>query len=248
MKKFIAVLLILSIFTVIAAGCGKKEPAPVTSSVAETSPSTAVEQAPAKPTKAEAAAHNAAIRPEDVNLIQFDDPDAGDKLAVIATNGGDIKIRLFEKQAPNTVATFIKLVNEGYYNGQQFDTIVAGYKIEGGGKHDDSQYPDEKEFSLDLWNFRGAVALANVGTDFMIIDATQTLNPKSELEELNFPEIVIEKYEEVGGAPHQDWENTVFGQVIEGMDVVEKFASATLNEDGTPKEPIVITTIKIETV
>lgn len=194
-----------------------------------------------KPTAAEAAKHNEAIDPVNIRLIQFDDPELGDKIAVISTTEGDIKVRLFNAQAPKTVSAFIKLAEEGRYNGGKFAESVDGYKIDGAGKADDLVF-SEDEFSLDLWNFSGAVAVSNNGSNFMIITANYSLNSKSELEGLKFPEPVVKKYLDIGGAPHQDWKNTVFGQVIEGMEVADKISTI---KDGEPAE---IIEIKIEVV
>ncbi|MCL2035547.1 MAG: peptidylprolyl isomerase [Oscillospiraceae bacterium] len=196
----------------------------------------------------EAARNNAAISESSVKIIQFDEPRPGDLIAVINTTAGEIRARLFMEHAPKTVAAFTKLADGGFYNGQSFHTVVEGYKIECGVTGaDDSPFPDEREFSLELWNFRGALSLTNNGADFMIVHAPRCLNPASELTELNFPGKVVDMYIDAGGAPHQDWENPVFGAVIEGMEVVDKIASLPTNEDGAPEEPAVITEIQIIT-
>lgn len=211
---------------------------PVEPEVIEESQPSSSEAVPKKPTAAEAAKHNEVIDPA-IRLIQFDDPDPGDEVAVISTTVGDIKVRLFKTQAPETVSAFTKLAEDGHYNGGEFTETVDGYKIDGAGKVGDNVF-SEDEFSLELWNFRGAVAVSNNGSNFMIVTASHCLNPKSELEEVKFPAAVIEKYLDVGGAPHQDWRNPVFGQVIEGIEVADKIAA---NKDG---ETAAITGIKIE--
>lgn len=244
MKKTTAILLSAAIVALIAfTGCQKREPEPTESSSKSVSESSAA--LPNKPTTAEAARNNLAIKSENVHIIQFDEPAEGDRIALLETSEGDIKIRLFSKLAPKTVAEFERLAGEGHYNGQSFGEVVPGYKIEQTGPSGSAKFPADGEFSLDLWNFSGAVALANNGSDFMIVDAKQSLNPESELKELNFPSAVIEKYLEVGGAPHQDWNNTVFGQVIEGMDVVSKIAGGKADENGKPLEPVIIAGISI---
>lgn len=225
-------------------GCQTREPEPVVSSSV---PEPAVsETAPHLPTTDEAARHNKAIKPANVHIIQFDEPEEGDPVAVLTTTAGDIKIRLFPKQVPKTVEEFTRLVEVGHYNGQIFGVVVPGYKIEQTSPAGNAKFPEDGEFSLDLWNFSGAVSLANNGSDFIIVDAKQCLNPQSELEELNFPRAVIDRYLEVGGAPHQDWTNTVFGQVIEGMDIVDKIAGGKAGGDGKPVDPVVITEARIE--
>lgn len=241
-KKITAILLAITLFILFDQGCNKKQP--VVTPENEIMPG-AGESAPEKPTVSEAAMHNAAIDARDVHIIQFDDPDEGDHIAVLETSQGEIRIRLFAEQASKTVEAFERLVREGHYNGQSFHTVVNGYKIEGGGTGDANEFPEE-EFSLDLWNFRGAVAVGNNGLDFLIVQAEESLNPISDLYDLNFPGAIIDKYADVGGAPHQDWKNTVFGQVISGMDTVDKIAGAKLSEEGKPAEPVIITKAEIE--
>lgn len=246
MKRTFSILLAAIIVAAIVSGCQKRGTEPVEPSSSSKAGVSVSEAAPNTPGKAEAARNNLAIKPENVNIIQFDEPQAGDKIAVLTTSEGDIKIRLFSKQVPKTVDEFVRLASSGHYNGQIFGVVVPGYKIEQTGPAGGAKFPEDGEFSLDLWNFSGAVALANNGSDFMIVDAKQCLNPISELEELNFPKAIMDKYSEVGGAPHQDWVNTVFGQVIDGMDVVSKIAGGKAGEDGKPLDPTVIAEITIE--
>lgn len=248
MKKTIAILLSLILVSTAAAGCSKRggssssEPEQDSSSDSRSGSSQSENAA-----TAEAARHNAEIKSGDVHIIQFDEPDPGDKIAVLTTSEGDIRIRLFAEQVPKTVETFTKLVGEGHYNGQEFHTVVNGYKIQEGGAPGDVDYPKDGEFSLDLWNFRGAVALSGHGSDFLIVQASRPLNSEEDMKALNFPQKVIDKYMEVGGAPHQDWKNPVFGQVIEGMEIVDRIASLKTDETGTPESPVIITEITIET-
>ena len=238
MKKSLAIL--LSILC-LAACAERQQPEPLPHDPL-------VIEATLSPTE-EAAKNNAAISESSVRIIQLDEPRTGDLVAVINTTAGEIRVRLFKDHAPKTVAAFTKLAGDGFYNGQSFHTVVEGYKIECGVTGDgNSPFPDEREFSLELWNFRGAVSLANNGADFMIVQAPRCLNPMSELVELNFPGKVVDMYIDIGGAPHQDWENTVFGAVVSGMEAVDKIASLQSNEDGAPEEPAVITDIQIITV
>lgn len=232
--KNLVIMFLAAVMITLLAACNAK-PTPVESST----PPPESEAVPKKPTSVEAARHNEAIDPDNIRFIQFDEPDTGDEIAVIATSEGEIRVRLFKEQTPETVGVFTKLAQEGYYNGSEFAEAVDGYKIDGAGKAGDDVFP-EGEFSLDLWNFRGAVAVSNNGSNFMIVTANNCLNPKSELEAVKFPEPVIEKYLDVGGAPHQDWKNTVFGQVIEGIETADKIAAI---KDG---EKAAITEIRIE--
>lgn len=235
MKKLISIFLTITIFTMLLTACGNaaRQPEAVENSEAAGT-------APVKPTAAQAAKYNEAIDSSRIRLTQFEDPSVSGEaavVAVIATTEGDIRVRLFDAEAPKTVAAFTRLATGGYYDGNSFSEVVGGYKIDGTGKAEDIEYPENGEFSLNLWNFHGAVAISNNGTNFMIVTAKQCLNSRSELESINFPAPVVEKYLDEGGAPHQDWKNTVFGQVVDGMDVADRISEAT--------EPVQITGITV---
>lgn len=249
-KKITAWLLLAALLAALLTGCIGRSESPEEStgetSLDESPASTSVPEYSGTVTSSQAASLNAAINQSDVHIIQFNDPDPGDKIAVITTSEGEIRVRLFAEQAPKTVEAFVTLAEAGSFNGQSFTTAINGFKIEGGGAGNKDKFPAEPEYSLDLWNFRGAVALADNGSDFTIVQASRCLNKEEDLKAIHFPQKVIDKYLEVGGAPHQDWRNPVFGAVIDGMDVVDKIAGTTVDENNKPLETVVISTIAIE--
>lgn len=201
----------------------------------------------------------------DINLLQYQPVKTGDLIAVMTTSMGEIKIRLFPDQAPKTVANFIGLAEEGYYNGKNFHRVINDFMIQGGsldgsGVGGASIYKDaagnstafEDEFSTDLWNFRGALSMANSGTNtnmsqFFIVQCP-TVSEKliDAMKEAQFPQKVIDKYAENGGTPHLDWRHTVFGHVTEGMDVVDAIAKVDTDGNDHPKEEIIIVSLVIE--
>lgn len=90
--------------------------------------------------------------------------------ATIKTNLGEIKIQLFEKQAPKTVNNFVQLAEKGYYDGVIFHRVIPDFMIQGGdptgtGRGGKSIYGKafEDEFSDQLFNFTGALSMANAG-------------------------------------------------------------------------------------
>ena len=231
------------------AGCRTRAPEPPENSE-EVSESVSESSAASIPASQQGAVDkNADIDPSDVHIIQFNNPKAGDQIAVITTSEGVIRIRLFPEQAPKTVEAFTNLVKDGYYNGQKVSTIINGFKIQAGDPSAASakSLPADGEFSFDLWNFRGAVTATGKGSEFLIVQAKSPINSVDEMKQAKFPEKVIKKYEETGGAPHLDWNNTVFGQVINGMDIVDKIAALDSDDDGKPSDEIIITTVTIET-
>lgn len=191
-------------------------------------------------------------------LPQFTDVQGNEKLIAMETSKGTIKIKLFPDQAPKAVENFLTHSEQGYYDGVLFHRVIDSFMIQGGdpqgtGMGGESIWGSsfEDEFSEDLFNFRGALSMANAGANmngsqFFIVQA-KTLDPnfKGQMEQANYPKVAIDKYLEVGGTPWLDHKHTVFGQVVEGMDVVDTIATAAKGANDKPKEDIVIKSIKI---
>ena len=196
------------------------------------------------------------------SLIQFDDISKGETIAVMETNFGDITIRLFPEQAPKAVENFTTHAKDGYYDGLTFHRVINGFVIQGGDPDGDGTggtsiwgEPFEDEFSDQLYNFNGALSMANSGEDsngsqFFIVqqqDGSQ-YDDNTMAANYDYPDNVKEKYQEVGGTPWLDGVHTVFGQVVDGMDVVNAIASVRVDENSKPLEDVIIKTIRIETV
>lgn len=266
--KQLAALFVACLALSVFAGCGDRgkessepEPQEDQTDVSRLDPSTATEE--------EIAGHNAGIPSGEVGLIQFEAPAPGDKIAVIRTSEGTIRARLFEEQAPKAVTNFIGLAEQGYYNGIKFHRVIDNFMIQGGdptgtGTGGESIYQTEDnprgqfddEFSLDLWNFRGALSMANSGentntSQFFIVQKGYVSEKEAEsMEKIQYPRKVLDKYREVGGASHLDWKHTVFGMVIDGMDVVDKIAALPVvdadAQNYQPVDPVIIENITIE--
>ncbi|MGV3466987.1 MAG: peptidylprolyl isomerase [Heyndrickxia sp.] len=181
-----------------------------------------------------------------------------EKLVEMKTNMGSIKIKLFPELAPKTVENFVTHSENGYYEGIIFHRVINGFMIQGGdpsgnGTGGQSIYGAtfEDEFSQQLFNFRGALSMANAGpntngSQFFIVQSKQ-IDPsmKAQLEQAGYPEQIVNEYMEKGGTPWLDFRHTVFGQVVEGMDVVDKIAEAKTNMRDKPEEDIVIEKITV---
>ena len=159
-------------------------------------------------------------------------------------NGGVIEIELYPDIAPNTVANFVELVQKGFYDGLIFHRVINGFMIQGGDPNGDgtggeSIWGDafEDEFSDQLYNFNGALSMANAGpntngSQFFIVQANTVPEPRELVyAQYGQPEVAQEKYNEVGGAPWLDGSYTVFGQVFEGMDVVNAIVAQAKDTD-----------------
>ena len=194
-------------------------------------------------------------------INQLEHPKAGDLIAVMHTTMGDIKIRLFPDQVPKTVENFTTHAKNGYYNGVLFHRVISGFMIQGGdpqgtGMGGESIWggPLADEFVGYLNNMRGALSMANAGHNtngghFFIVQAPEVheglLAQMEGLTDRGFPRQTIDNYKAVGGTPHLDFKHAVFGQVYEGMDVVDAIASVETGRADKPKEDVKITSIDI---
>nr|WP_269457860.1 peptidylprolyl isomerase [Ezakiella massiliensis] len=196
-------------------------------------------------------------------LPQLQEVKAGDKIAVLKTNMGTIKIKLFPEYAPKTVENFETHIKNGYYNGIIFHRVIDGFMIQGGdptgtGRGGESIWGEafEDEFSNSMLNIRGALSMANAGpntngSQFFIVQAKEVspdlIKMMKEAVSQGYSEDFIDAYSHLGGTPHLDGRHTVFGQVIEGMDVVDKIAAVDRDEMDKPKTDVVIEEATIET-
>ena len=181
--------------------------------------------------------------------------------AVIKTNMGDITVRLFPEYAPKTVENFITHAKNGYYNGIIFHRVIKDFMIQGGdptgtGMGGESIWGNsfEDECCVELRNYCGALSMANAGpntngSQFFIVQASSVpSNLISQMEQLKddgFPTEVTENYKKLGGTPWLDFKHTVFGQVSDGMDVVNKIANTKVGMADKPVEDVVINSIEV---
>ena len=181
-------------------------------------------------------------------------------IATIKTNHGDMRIKLFPDHAPKTVANFIALSKDGYYDGVIFHRIIKDFMIQGGdptgtGMGGESIYGQsfEDEFSEELYNVRGALSMANAGpntngSQFFIVQNQHLPYSKKEIARGGWPEPIAEIYAEQGGTPHLDRRHTVFGQLADeaSYEVLDAIAGVETGAMDKPVEDVVIETIEIE--
>lgn len=195
--------------------------------------------------------------------IQTSLPVAGDIIATMKTNMGDIKIKLFPKFAPKAVENFTTHAKNGYYNELIFHRVIPEFMIQGGdpmgsGIGGESIWgtPFEDEFAPELHNLRGALSMANSGpstngSQFFIVQAKETpAQMLAQMEQMTaeqgFPPEATQSYKELGGTPWLDFRHTVFGQVFEGMEVVDTIAAVKTGPNDKPVEDVIINEIIIE--
>ena len=163
-------------------------------------------------------------------------------LVTISTSAGDIHIELNADQAPITATNFLKLAEDGYYNGTIFHRIIDGFMVQGGGLDENmapkptGTEPIQNEANNGLKNDRGTLAMARTmdphsatGQFFINHKDNDFLNHTSETS--------------------QGWGYAVFGSVIDGMDIVDKIALSTTSTVGgyadAPLEPTTINSVTV---
>lgn len=226
---------------------------------------------------------------------QLELPEEGEEIAVMTTSMGEIRIRLFPEAAPKTVYNFKKLAQQGYYDGLTFHRVIENFMIQGGDPEGNSTGGKsiwgedfEDEFSKNLLNLRGSLAMANSGSNtngsqFFINQAGPVDSSNWDALKQNYTmlkglsdeekqmasyyqynqfmntDLLTDEYkkiyEEKGGNPNLDGAynafdpqrgHTVFGQVFEGMDVVDKIAAVkTDSSNNKPKEDVIIEKVEI---
>lgn len=186
----------------------------------------------------------APLSPEE---LQINDPgitNTMNHLAVFKTNKGTVKIELYEDKMPITTGNFIKLANEGFYNGTKFHRVIDGFMIQGGdpnSKSEDSSsygtggpgYTIQDEFVADplLSNVRGTIAMANTG---------QPNSGGSQFFINTIDNTGLDFDKEPFTSRHP-----VFGRVVEGMDVVDAISATPVGPRDLPTDPVVIESITI---
>lgn len=155
---------------------------------------------------------------------------------VIKTSEGDITLQLFADKAPATVANFLKYVDSGFYQGTIFHRVIPNFMIQGGGftpdmKEKETGEPIANESENRLHNTRGTIAMARTN-DPDSATSQFFINQRSNLR--------------LDWAPGNEG-YTVFGEVIQGMDIVDFIATAPTHTAGgmgdVPQQAIVITDI-----
>ncbi len=178
--------------------------------------------------------------------------------AVLKTNQGEIKSQLFPEQAPMTDENFIRLAQKGYYDGTIFHRVISDFMIQGGdpegnvtGGESIWGHPFEDELSRELFNIRGALSMANSGPNtngsqfFIVQNKNMPKRYIKQMEPAGYPKEIIHAYKQ-GGTPWLDGRHTVFGQVITGMDVVDKIAKSKKDKMDKPLEDITIDSIQVQ--
>ena len=179
-------------------------------------------------------------------------------LVLIKTSLGDITVKLYN-DTPLHRDNFIKLINEGWYENSPFHRVINNFMIQGGHNQDgrvDPGYTIPAEFRSNHIHKKGALAAArqgdqvnpkkaSSGCQFYIVQGNVLTEAHIQMYKqrygLTFTEEQVEAYTTVGGTPHLDGEYTVFGEVVEGLDVIDKIAKVKTGYMDVPVEAVTMT-------
>lgn len=178
----------------------------------------------------------------------------------IETDSGTM-VAMLSNKAPLTTANFIKLVKEHFYDGLLFHRVIKGFMIQGGDPDSKNakagqvlgegglKYTVPAEFDTTVFHQKGALAMAREGDDvnpqkassstqfYIVAGRTFTDKEMDKIEEkfkIKIPESHRLIYRAIGGAPFLDMNYTVFGQVVDGLEVIDKIANMARDENNRP--------------
>lgn len=242
--KIAACLLAAAMFAVSLSGCGKQEPG-------------------ATMYKASSKAETYDINGSEIkytDIANYTQPEAGEEIVVMTIKDrGTVKFKLFPDLLPRACANFVGHVVNGYYDGLSFHRVIADFMIQGGdplgnGQGGESVWGGRFDggSSEYLCNVKGALAYANSGnatntdgSQFYIVVGQKftddTVFEKYSASGFHYTEAARNAYFTEGGAPWLDGNYTVFGQVIEGMDIVEAICRETdVDSEDKPVDDVII--------
>jgi peptidyl-prolyl cis-trans isomerase B (cyclophilin B) len=185
-------------------------------------------------------------------------------LVEITTDMGKMLIELYD-DTPLHRDNFLKLAEEGFYDDLLFHRVIDGFMIQGGDPNSRNAmdgamlgtggpgYQVDAEFNEHLVHYKGALAAARTGgptnpqkrssgSQFYIVQGGPVSDQMLDMVEvrngIHYSPEQREKYKEVGGTPQLDMEYTVFGRVIDGLDVIDKIASTRTDSRDRPEEDV----------
>lgn len=201
--------------------------------------------------------------------IIFDAPE--ECLLEMETSMGTMMIKLYD-DTPLHRDNFIKLAEEGFYEDLLFHRVIDGFMVQGGDPQSKGAaagaplgsggpgYKVDAEMISTNAHYKGALAAArqggpvnpkrkSSGSQFYIVQGKPVSEPMLRSQEAKFnfqytPE-QIAKYKEVGGTPFLDMDYTVFGQVVKGLDVIDKIAKVSTNRANRPNEDVKIIKVRV---
>ena len=181
-------------------------------------------------------------------------------MVVISTEYGDMKIKLYD-ETPLHRDNFIKLAKEGFFDGLLFHRVIPQFMIQGGDPTSKDARPGQQlgaggpgytipaEFNPNFIHKKGALSAArqgdqvnpkraSSGSQFYIVQGRTASAQELKRGGIQYTEEQIKTYAETGGTPFLDGQYTVFGEVVEGLDVIDKIAAVRTAPGDRPMEDV----------
>jgi len=193
---------------------------------------------------------------------QMAKPEKGEQIAIFyIKNYGQVKVKFFPEIAPKAVENFVTHAKNGYYNDVTFHRVINEFMIQGGDPEGTGRGGESiwgKGFGTEFGDYslvpyRGTLCMAmssapnSIGSQFFITQANYDKKVEENMLKQGFPSGVIEQYKTHGGAMHLYLQYTVFGQVFEGMDIIDKIAVVKTVAGDKPDVDVIIEKIEITT-
>ncbi|RLD62469.1 MAG: peptidylprolyl isomerase [Bacteroidetes bacterium] len=191
-----------------------------------------------------------------LNLTGFSQEEEKQVKVLISTEYGDMTAVLYN-ETPLHRDNFVKITKEGWYDDSPFHRIIEGFMIQGGMNADgrrDPGYTVPAEFDTKLFHKKGALCAARTnnpekassGSQFYIVQGksypADQIPMMGQRSGITYTEEQIEAYSTIGGTPQLDGAYTVYGEVIEGLEVIDKLAAV---ETAPGDKPVKDVTMKI---
>lgn len=163
----------------------------------------------------------------------------GEEIAVLQTNLGRIVVKFRPDKAPKHVANFKKLASEGFYDGTKFHRVIPGFMVQGGDPN--SRLEDRSMHGTGGPSERVPAEFNDVPHTRGILSAARSSDPNSAGSQF---------FLMVADAPHLNGQYSAYGEVIEGMDVVDKIVALPRDrrDNPLPENPAILESVTIETV
>ncbi len=205
------------------------------------------------------------------NSVYSQTKESNETMVLIKTNKGDIKIKLYN-ETPKHRDNFIKLATEGFFNNTLFHRVIKDFMIQGGDPDSKTaqkgqmlgnggpSYTIPAEFLPYRIHKKGALAAARMGdnvnpkkessgSQFYIVQGKKYTNTELDMYQksigVTFTPEQRETYSTIGGTPHLDGNYTVFGEVVEGLDIVDKIAAVACDQNNRPNDDAIVISMQI---
>lgn len=256
LKMWLGISLVLIIMLVVLTGCANKNTT-VNTTKEDTTNTSEVNEVSDNNTNSERVVDTVDYKAAAEKQMAM--PEVGETVAILhIKNYGDVKIKFFPEVAPKAVENFTTHAKEGYYDGLTFHRVINEFMIQGGdpegtGMGGESIWGEGfgTELDYELVPYRGSLCMAmssqpnSIGSQFFITQAHYDESQASYLKQGGYPEKLIEEYKIRGGYLSLYLQYTVFGQVYEGIEVVDKIAAVEKDANDKPLEDVIIESIEV---